>query len=104
MIVKDNRGGRRAGAGRKRGLASVKAEKIREYMIGAIAKRTPDLVNAQIDSAVGLMYEAKNGRVYTKEPDTKALEYLLNQGAGKATESILIGNKDNQPFILNLNK
>ena len=104
MIAKDNRGGKRVGAGRKRGLAAVKTDEIRNYMVAEIAKHTPLLVQTQIDAAVGLMYETKEGRIYTKEPDAKAIEYLMNQGAGKPTESILVGNKDNQPFILNLKK
>lgn len=105
MIVKDNRGGRRAGAGRKRGLASVKAEQIRAYMVKEIAKHTPLLVQTQLDIATGYHYEdVKNRRIYKREPEPRAVEYLMNQGAGKPIESLEIANKDNQPFIINLRK
>lgn len=37
-------------------------------------------------------------------PDARAADMLLNRSLGKPIESLEIGNKDNQPFILNLKK
>ena len=39
-----------------------------------------------------------------KEPQNQAIDSILNRTFGRPTESIEIGNKDNQPFILNLKK
>lgn len=38
------------------------------------------------------------------EPDYKAADALLNRAYGRPTETIDVGNKDNQPFIIRLNK
>ena len=39
-----------------------------------------------------------------KEPQNQAIDSIQNRTFGRPTESIEIGNKDNQPFILNLKK
>ena len=62
------------------------------------------IVSAQIDSAKGLFYLGKGGKIYTQLPNTRVGEYLLNQVAGKAKESVEVISSDEQPWIINLNK
>ena len=87
------RGGKRPGAGRKKEQRTIKAEKAREYIIGRIAEELDPIVTAQVEAAKGMYvwkYDLSQGtvRVFLKEPDLKAGEYLLNQGVGKPKETI----------------
>jgi hypothetical protein len=97
-------GGKREGAGRKKAGHTVAAEKAREYLITAIAEQLGPIVSAQIEAAKGLFYEGKEGKVYTKIPDVRVGEYLLNQIAGKAKEKVEEVPKDERPFIIRLNR
>lgn len=73
------RGGHRPGAGRKKGLASIEAEKAREFLITKIAAELEPIADRIIEAA-------KNG-------DLKAAEYLLNQLVGKPKESMDVTSK-----------
>ena len=84
----EKRGGKRQGAGRKKARHTVASEKAREYLIASIVKKLAPIVDAQIDSATGISYVGKQGRIYTESPNTKVGEYLLNQVAGKPTANI----------------
>jgi hypothetical protein len=101
--VKQN-GGRRIGAGRKKANHTIAAEKAREYLVKTIVKELAPIVSAQIDAAKGVFYLGKEGKVYTKLPDTKVGEYLLNQVAGKAKENIEMGGYDDEPFCIRLDR
>ncbi|HIH52510.1 MAG TPA: hypothetical protein HA284_03165 [Nanoarchaeota archaeon] len=101
--VKQN-GGKRKGAGRKKANHTIASEKAREFLINSIVEQLAPIVSAQIDAAKGLFYIGKEGKIYTKLPDTKVGEYLLNQVAGKAKESVQIQNDDERPWIINLAK
>ena len=84
------RGGKRDGAGRKRGLASIKAEEARKYVVQRVADELESILTAQIDMAKGIYHEVQNGqeniRVYQRLPDSKVAEYLINQAIGKPKE------------------
>ena len=102
--IKQN-GGRRRGAGRKKANHPVASEKAREYLITSIVENLAPIVSAQIDSAKGVFYIGKKGKIYTKLPDTKVGEYLLNQVAGKPTGNVELSmNNDEQPFIIKLDR
>lgn len=86
------RGGRREGSGRKRGLASIEAEKARDFLVAKVAKELTPILEAQIEAAKGLYYEEvfKDGTkiIWRKEPDINASKYLLDQTIGRAKESV----------------
>lgn len=85
------RGGARPGAGRK-----SKAQKFATEIAAAerqITDRLPDIVAAQIDLALGMTVQEvdpKTGglKVYTRPPDAKAGQYLIDRIAGKPTQRI----------------
>lgn len=83
-------GGKRIGAGRKKGYRAIKAEEARKFLIDKIAKDLDPIVTAQIEAAKGMYVQTDEGKIYQKQPDLKAGEYLLNQGVGKPTETIKV--------------
>lgn len=101
--VKQN-GGKRVGAGRKKAKHTIASEKAREFLITSIVKHLGPIVSAQIDSAKGLFYLGKEGKIYTKLPDTRVGEYLLNQVAGKAKENVELRSSNEQPLIIRLDE
>lgn len=88
--METKRGGKRTGAGRKRGVANIKAEEARKYLVQRIADELEDILTSQIELAKGIYYETGTGeevkRVYQKHPNTRVAEYLLNQLIGRPTE------------------
>lgn len=84
------RGGKREGSGRKRGLASIKAEESRKYVVGRIAEELEPILSGQIDLAKGIYREIPDGerktKIYQQLPDSKVAEYLLNQAIGRPKE------------------
>lgn len=101
--VKQN-GGKRYGAGRKKANHTIASEKAREFLIASIVEQLDPIVSAQIDSAKGLFYLGKQGKIYTQLPNTRVGEYLLNQVAGKAKENVEIQSADEQPWIIRLDR
>jgi len=99
--IKQN-GGKREGSGRKKAKHTIASEKAREFLVNSIIENLSPIVSAQIDAAKGLSYSGKDGKVYTKLPNTKVGEYLLNQMAGKARENIELGGDVQKPMIIRL--
>ena len=96
-------GGKRENAGRKMGYRAIQAERAREFLIKRIADELEPIVTAQIEAAKGIYYLDENDNtIYTKKPDLKAGEFLLNQSVGKPKESIEMSGKDGQSIPLNL--
>lgn len=61
----------------------------RDYTVNKIALRRQQLVDSQLDIAIGYSYITEKGdKVYTKAPNASTGEYLLNQLIGKPKESI----------------
>ncbi len=90
--MNNKRGGKRIGAGRKKGLASISAEKAREYTVKRIAEELEPLLTGQIELAKGLYTEIEDEqegikKVYQKAPDYRVGAFLLNQLIGKAKET-----------------
>jgi hypothetical protein len=86
------RGGARLGAGRKRGLASIKAEEARKYLVSRVASELEPIITGQIELAKGAYYEEADGegvrKVYRKLPDTRSAAYLVDQAFGRAKETL----------------
>jgi hypothetical protein len=87
-------GGARPGAGRK-----PKAEKYKQPINKAerrIVDRLPDLIDSLLDLATGVQVEEVGDdgepRVYTRPPDRKAAEYLVNRIMGIPTARIEVEN------------
>ena len=87
------RGGKRLGAGRKRGTTSIKAEEARKYLITEITKELKPIVMGQIEQAKGIYCEDEDKVVYQKQPDSKVAMYLLNQLVGHPKETLEVENK-----------
>lgn len=102
MEITTTRGGRRLGAGRKRGLASIKAEEARKYAVTRIAEELEPILTGQIELAKGSYYETEdeNGEkvVYRQLPDPRVAAFLLNQVIGKPKETMDMNVKP--PFSL----
>lgn len=98
------RGGKREGAGRKKANHTIATEKAREFLIMEIRKYLAPIVAAQIDSAVGISYVGEKGRIYTKLPNARVAEYLLNQIVGKPNMSVELVKEGDEPFIICLDR
>lgn len=88
-------GGYRPGAGRKKGSKAshtLVAAQMRERLIERVRDHIDPLINAYLDTALGIWVEQKvNGtavKVYRKPPDLFALKNLLDQAIGRAKESL----------------
>ena len=88
----NNRGGKRQGAGRKRGIASIKAEEARKYLTMRVTEELEPILTGQIELAKGAYHEVIDveGKkiIYRKLPDSGAATYLLNQTIGRAKETV----------------
>ncbi len=101
--IKQN-GGKREGAGRKKANHTIATEKAREFLILEIRKHLAPIVAAQIDSAVGMSYVGEKGRIYTKLPNARVGEYLLNQIVGKPNMSVELVNEGDKPLMIYLDR
>ena len=88
-------GGQREGAGRPKGAKAshtIKSEAMRKKMIEMVNEKLEPLINAYLDSALGLHVEVKGSdgkkRRYQKAPDIAALKSLIDQALGRAKESV----------------
>ncbi len=85
------RGGYRAGAGRKRGLASIKAEEARNYTVQRIVAELEPILTGQIELAKGIFCEVETEEglktIYQRAPDPRVASYLLNQLIGHPKET-----------------
>jgi len=90
-------------SGRKKTKYTIAAEKAREYLVNTIAEHLTPIMSAQINATKGLFYIGKEGKVYSRLPDTKVGEYLLNQVAGKAKEKVEVSS-DDKPYVIILDR
>jgi hypothetical protein len=77
-----NYGGKRMGAGRKRGgknATSLEKERVLNLVKQKIMERAEALLDAQFSLAIGDK---------TREPNNNAIDSLLNRAFGKASQSI----------------
>jgi len=102
----ENCGGKRPGAGRKKAPHTIETELMRKKLVEKVNQEFEPILEGQIEKAKGLYYEKQmlDGqiRIYKKEPDNKAAEYLINQSIGKPKETLDLGNKDGEPIAIRL--
>ncbi len=86
------RGGKRVNAGRKRGVASIKAEEARKYLSERVAGELEEILAGQIELAKGIYSEVETDegfrRIYRRLPDSKAAAFLINQTIGRPKETL----------------
>ncbi len=96
------RGGKRIGAGRKKGLATIKAEEARNYAVKRISEELEPILTAQIEMAKGVHYEIEDESgvkvIYRELPNAQVAAYLLNQLIGRPKETMDMNVKP--PFSL----
>lgn len=77
------RGGKRTGAGRKKGVASIKAEEARKYLSERVASELEEILTGQLELAKGAYSEVNTDegfrRIYRRLPDSKAAAYGVLQ-------------------------
>lgn len=89
-------GGKRPGAGRKKGSNAIAADKLREYIVNKVAQEAPKLLAAKLELANGVYLGKKKletgeiVNVYQEKPDGNSLQYLFNQTIGKPRETVEI--------------
>lgn len=85
--------------GRKKGAAAITADRLREFIVQKVAEHAKPLMDAKLDLALGhkQLVKTKTGAelVYSVPPDGNAIQYLMNQGAGKPRETVDLGVKIN---------
>ena len=69
-----NHGGKRAGAGRKKGYAAIEAEKTREYITQRVSEALEPIIDALIEHA--------------KQGDLKAIHELFDRAWGKPHQGV----------------
>jgi len=98
---KNNKGGRPVGS---KLAKTIREENARKYVMDRIIEELEPIVSAQIDAAKGMRIMDKDGRIYTKQPELKAGEFLLNQNIGKAVETVEHSGRDGKPLIIRLDR
>lgn len=80
------RGGKREGAGRKKGIASILAEKARDYIAERLDKELAPIVDRAIQ-------DAKNG-------DKGARDWLTDRAHGRPTQPVELTGEDGDPLFV----
>lgn len=78
-------------ATREKQRQAAQTQKARRIVSEAICGRMPELVQAQIDLALGVYFEdvgpdGVERRVYRAKPNAQTIEYLMNRELGRAVE------------------
>ena len=86
-------GGRRLGAGRKKGQSTIASERLRAKLIAAVEKEFPDIKTALFDSAKGHYILRRIGnnpkeRVYRKSPTPEAMRIVIEQTMGRPMQPV----------------
>ena len=89
--------------GRPKGFAAKQSEVAREILVKEVMKKLQPLLKAKFDLALG-HYKAitdKEGKVinaYLTDPDSGAIQFLINQVIGKAKETLELDHGDDDPY------
>jgi len=81
-------GGKREGAGRKKGYAAIQAEKSRAFFVKKLEKDLPTIYATLINSA--------------KKGNTKAIEIILERAYGKASQAVTLSDDNGDPVSFNI--
>lgn len=94
-------GGKRDGAGRKRGSRNATSMEIRQILdeVTDWAEKARKL-NELADGILVQEGEGEKSRVYSKPPDVIALKTLFEFRFGKAPQQIQHANADDEPFFI----
>lgn len=82
-----SRGGRRPGAGRPKGTkgkSTLEGIESRRIFLEGVARHHQMIFNAMLDSALGLCYQGKNGRIYTKKNEQSHDHIYVRSGVWSA--------------------
>lgn len=82
------KGGKREGAGRKKGEATLIAQKSRIYLAKRLAKELNPIVSKAIEDA--------------KKGDKAAREWLFDQAFGKAPQAVTLSDDNGDPIAFNV--
>ena len=83
--------------GRTKGYKAVAVEKLREFWVNKVAENAEMLFEKELELAQGVYLGRKKINkdgteeiidVYREKPDSKAVEYLVNQTIGKPKETV----------------
>ena len=91
--IKHSNGGKREGAGRKKAPHTLLTEQMRKIMVETLHKRFKPMLEAQMDSAIGVTtekFDRKKGELYYVEegPNTLAAKFITEHVLGKPKETI----------------
>lgn len=99
------RGGKRKGAGAKRGSKHDSKRKLLASMItDAIARKCLDNLVALANGNLKAEKIGKSGKsiIYTTLPDKECNMYLIDQKFGRPKQRTEIGNADGEPLSVNI--
>lgn len=97
-------GGKQLGAGRPKGSVTSFSGSARKKLIEIVEPHLPELLKSQIEAGKGIYIQQfitlkdpktglmvkKKANVYQREPNLSSGEYLINQMAGKAHETVKV--------------
>jgi len=91
--IKSKVGGARKGAGRHKLSKTLITTKMREMLAETLEKRFKPMIEAQLDSAIGVTsekFDRKSGLLYYVEesPNVSAAKFLTEQVLGRAKETV----------------
>lgn len=91
--IRGKNGGARKGAGRKVANHTLLASQMKQMMVETLHRRFKPMLEAQIDSAIGVTTEKfnrKTGELYYQEetPNTAAAKFLTEHVIGRPKETI----------------
>lgn len=80
------KGGAQPGAGRPRGVASIRAQEFREKVMEALEKEARPIIEKAIEQA--------------KEGNQQARDWLTDRGIGRAMQALEISGRDGEPLTI----
>lgn len=80
------RGGKREGSGRKKGLATIEREKVKDYIAQRIADSAEPLVDVLLEKGL--------------KGDVPAIKELFDRGFGKASQAVDVTSKGEQMGVI----
>ena len=105
-IKKNTWGGAGRGQGAKIKPHTLKTAAMRKELVDTVHREFGSILIGQTELAKGLWKEmkvmGKYRRVFQKDPDIRAGEYLINQVLGKPRETVDLGGQSDNPINVNI--